>query len=53
MKPSGLIATLIDCVTLEGEVVLDPCAGSFVVADVANQLKRNFVATDIVYGETL
>jgi site-specific DNA-methyltransferase (adenine-specific) len=47
VKPAGLIARLIGAVTMPGDLVVDPAAGSFVVMHVANNLGRNFVGCDI------
>lgn len=44
-KPTGLIAKL----TLPGELVVDPAAGSFVVMNAARQLGRDFIGCDINY----
>ena len=46
-KPIGLIETLINSVTNEGDLILDPCAGSFAVLDIANKNNRNFIGCDI------
>jgi site-specific DNA-methyltransferase (adenine-specific) len=46
-KPAGLIARLIGAVTTPGDLVVDPCAGSFVVMRVANEMGRHFVGGDI------
>lgn len=50
LKPRGLIERLIAATTEPGDTVLDPCAGSFVVLDVARELERNFIGCDISYG---
>jgi site-specific DNA-methyltransferase (adenine-specific) len=50
IKPSDLIARLIGAVTKPGDLVVDPAAGSLVVADVAEQLGRNFLGCDIAYN---
>jgi site-specific DNA-methyltransferase (adenine-specific) len=46
-KPFGLISTLINSVTEPNELVLDPCAGSFVVMDATNANARRFIGCDI------
>jgi site-specific DNA-methyltransferase (adenine-specific) len=46
-KPIGLQSALIKSVTREGDVVLDPAAGSFSVMISANKVNRNFVGCDI------
>ena len=38
LKPIGLIARLIGAVTVPGDLVVDPAAGSFVVMRVANEM---------------
>lgn len=47
-KPIGLTKTLIECVTNTGDIVLDPCAGSFMTYDVCAQSGRNFLGCDIM-----
>lgn len=46
-KPVGLQATLIESVTRENELVLDPCAGSFSVLESCRMVGRNFIGSDI------
>ena len=46
-KPFLLIGELILTVTLPGDYVLDPCAGSFVVLDACKAHERNFIGSDI------
>ena len=46
-KPIGLIKTLIDSVTEEQDLILDPCAGSFSVLDVCKDTNRKFIGCDI------
>lgn len=46
-KPPSLIERLIRNHTNEGDWILDPFAGSMVVADVAERLNRNCVAIEI------
>jgi site-specific DNA-methyltransferase (adenine-specific) len=47
-KPFGLISALINSVTEPNELVLDPCAGSFVVMEAAIDNNRKFIGCDIV-----
>lgn len=49
-KPMNLIKQLIIATTEEGDVVVDPAAGSFVVLDAAVSLGRNAFVTDIAKG---
>jgi len=46
-KPKGLIERLMLSVTDEGDLVLDPCAGSFGVLDVCLENGRNFIGCDL------
>lgn len=46
-KPIGLIERLIKSVTNETNLVLDPCAGSFIVLDACLKTNRNFIGCDI------
>jgi DNA modification methylase len=46
-KPPSLIERLIRNHTKKGDIILDPFAGSFVVADVARRLGRDCVAIEI------
>jgi site-specific DNA-methyltransferase (adenine-specific) len=46
-KPIGLITRLILSVTKPQDIVLDPCAGSFVVLDSCKETGRNFVGCDL------
>lgn len=52
-KPVGLLSELILSTTVEGDVVLDPCAGSFLTMECAISNRRNFIGCDISkeYGE--
>jgi site-specific DNA-methyltransferase (adenine-specific) len=52
-KPVGLQSALIKSVTREGDIILDPAAGSFSVMTSANRVKRNFVGCDIFVGDVL
>ena len=46
-KPYRLTRTLIESVTSDGDLVLDPCAGSFVTLDACLATGRNFIGCDI------
>lgn len=46
-KPINLQGELIAAVTNEGDIVIDPCAGSFSVLESASLVKRNFLGCDI------
>jgi site-specific DNA-methyltransferase (adenine-specific) len=48
-KPFELIKRLIGAVTLPGDLVVDPCAGSFVVMGAALELGREFIGCDLAY----
>lgn len=47
-KPYQLIERLIRCVTKSGELVVDPCAGSYVVLDACRITGRQFVGCDLI-----
>lgn len=47
-KPPALLRKLIATVTHPGDLVVDPCAGSYVVLDVCRSLKRNFIGCDLM-----
>ena len=49
IKPAGLISRLIGAATLPGDLVVDPCAGSFIVLQEYRRLRRGFVGCDIAY----
>jgi DNA modification methylase len=34
-----------------GDLIVDPCAGSFVVLEVCRELKRNYLGVDLTYNE--
>jgi site-specific DNA-methyltransferase (adenine-specific) len=59
VKPVGLIKRLISAVTLPGDLIVDPAAGSFIVMHAAHELGRRFVGCDLrapnqlEFGETL
>ncbi|CAG8716107.1 12491_t:CDS:2, partial [Racocetra persica] len=42
-KPFYLIRTLINATTQEGDLIVDPCAGSFIVLDACQDLGRDFI----------
>ena len=46
-KPVGLQARLIEAVTNEGDIVIDPAAGSFSVFAACKQTQRTFLGCDI------
>jgi site-specific DNA-methyltransferase (adenine-specific) len=48
VKPIGLIERLIGAVTLPGDLVIDPAAGSFGVLHAALRLGREFIGCDAV-----
>ena len=49
-KPVHLQAALIEAVTVAGDVVLDPAAGSYSVMTAAHQAGRQFLGCDIHFG---
>jgi site-specific DNA-methyltransferase (adenine-specific) len=46
-KPIGLIIKLIEMYSNKGDIVLDTCSGSGVVAHACKYLERDFIATEI------
>lgn len=51
MKPYELQKQLILATTNENDIIVDPCAGSFVLLDICKEIYRNYLGTDIIYGE--
>jgi site-specific DNA-methyltransferase (adenine-specific) len=52
VKPVGLIERLIRAVTLPGDLVVDPAAGSFVVMHEALRPERQFLGCDLAFDPT-
>ena len=50
-KPRELIKALIEATTEKGELIIDPCAGSFIVLEVCQELKREFCGVDLTFKE--
>ena len=50
-KPIELQKRLIAATTSEGDVILDPAAGGFSVLTACEETGRNFIGSDLVYGE--
>jgi len=50
-KPRELIKALIEATTNQGDLIIDPCAGSFVVLEVCQELKREFLGCDLTFKE--
>ncbi len=50
-KPEGLIDAILEATCLKGELVIDPCAGSFKVSDICAVRGLDFIGNDIVYGD--
>ena len=48
-KPRELIKALIEATTEQGDLIIDPCAGSFIVLEVCRELNRNFLGVDLTY----
>jgi len=44
-----LIKALIKATTEPGDLIVDPCAGSFVVLEVCQELAREFMGCDLTY----
>ena len=50
-KPYGLIKALIEATTEPKELVVDPCAGSFMVLEVCQETQRNVLGCDLTYNQ--
>jgi site-specific DNA-methyltransferase (adenine-specific) len=50
-KPRELIKALVEATTNQGDLIVDPCAGSFVVLEVCQELNRNYLGVDLTYNE--
>jgi site-specific DNA-methyltransferase (adenine-specific) len=50
-KPRELIKALILATTEPKDLIIDPCAGSFVVLEVCQELDRNFLGVDLTFKE--
>jgi len=51
-KPRELIKALISATTNEGDLIVDPCAGSFVILEVCQELSRNYYGVDLTFKQT-
>ncbi|MEG7979043.1 MAG: site-specific DNA-methyltransferase [Mollicutes bacterium UO1] len=51
-KPRELIKALIEATTSQGDLIIDPCACSFIVLEVCQELKREFLGCDLTFKET-
>lgn len=47
-KPSGLVGALIETTTQKGDLVVNPCAGSFITESVAFSIGRDFYGADLI-----
>ena len=50
-KPRELIKALIVATTHEKDLVVDPCAGSFIVLEICQELNRNYLGVDLTFKE--
>jgi site-specific DNA-methyltransferase (adenine-specific) len=50
-KPRELVKALIEATTEKGDLIIDPCAGSFIVLEVCRELKREFLGCDLTFKE--
>ena len=50
-KPKELIKALITATTEKGDLIIDPCAGSFVVLEVCQELRREFLGCDLTFKD--
>lgn len=51
-KPKELIRALILATTEPGDLIIDPCAGSFIVLEVCQELNREFLGCDLTFKQT-
>jgi site-specific DNA-methyltransferase (adenine-specific) len=49
-KPKELIRELILSTTNQGDLIVDPCAGSFIVLEVCQELNRNYLGCDLTFN---
>ncbi|CAG8461244.1 16972_t:CDS:10, partial [Gigaspora margarita] len=47
-KPFFLLRSLIEATTQEGDLIVDPCAGSFIVLKACQETNRNFLGAEFV-----
>ncbi|KLL03014.1 MAG: adenine-specific DNA methylase [Mycoplasmataceae bacterium RV_VA103A] len=50
-KPKGLIKALVEATTIAGDLIVDPCAGSFIVLEVCRELGRDYLGCDLTFQE--
>ena len=50
-KPKELIKALVEATTEKGDLIIDPCAGSFVVLEVCQELNREFCGVDLTFKD--
>ncbi|KLL04546.1 MAG: adenine-specific DNA methylase [Mycoplasmataceae bacterium RV_VA103A] len=50
-KPRELIRALLEATTKEGDLVVDPCAGSFIVLEMCQELGRDYLGCDLTFKE--
>lgn len=50
-KPKELIKALIEATTQEKDLIVDPCAGSFVVLEICQELNRDYLGVDLTFKE--
>ncbi|KLL03902.1 MAG: modification methylase, partial [Mycoplasmataceae bacterium RV_VA103A] len=50
-KPKELIRALLEATTKGGDLVVDPCAGSFIVLEVCQELGRDYLGCDLTFKE--
>jgi DNA modification methylase len=46
-----LIKALITATTEKGDLIVDPCAGSFIVLEVCQELNREFCGVDLTFKD--
>ena len=48
-KPRELIKAIIEATTQKVDLIVDPCAGSFIVLEVCQEINREFMGVDLNY----
>ena len=50
-KPRELIRTLITATIQETDLIVDSCEGSFILLNICQELKRDYLGVDLTYQE--
>lgn len=52
-KPRELTKALIMATTSEKDLIVDPCAGSFILLEICQELNRNYLGVDLTFNEMI